>query len=135
MTTPGPTTQDILDERYGRGRSASRRWVVFVGIGGAIVAVGLFAWMTVANSMNAVSAETTGFEVTDEHAVSLRFQVSAPAGRSIACALEAQDEQHGVVGWRIVEYPASDMHVRAFHEAIPTTAAATTGLVNACWVT
>ena len=32
MTTPGPTTQDILDERYGRGRAASRRWLVGLGI-------------------------------------------------------------------------------------------------------
>lgn len=134
MTTPGPTTQDILDERYGRTRSASRRWAILAGVSVAVIAVGLFAWMTVANSMNAVSAETTGFEVVDGHTVSLRFQVSAPAGRSIACALEAQDEEHGVVGWRIVEYPGSEMHVRAFHEQIPTTAEATTGLVNACWV-
>ena len=36
--------------------------------------------MTVANSLNAVSAETTGFEVVDAHSVSLRFQVSAPGG-------------------------------------------------------
>jgi hypothetical protein len=135
MTTPGPTTQDMLDERYGRGRSASRRWAIFGGLAAAVVAVVLFAWMTVANSLNAVSAETTGFEVTSGHEVSLRFQVSAPAGRSIACALEAQDEQHGVVGWRVVEYPASDMPVRAFQESLPTAAEATTGLVNACWVT
>src|SRR5688572_21764560 len=135
MTTPGLTNQDMLDERYGRGRSASRRWVIFAGLAAAVIAVGLFAWMTVANSVNSVSAETTGFEVTSGHEVSLRFQVSAPAGRSIACALEAQDEQHGVVGWRVVEYPASDMHVRAFRESVPTTAEATTGLVNACWVT
>ena len=63
------------------------------------------------------------------------FQVSAPVGRSIACALEAQDEEHGVVAWRVVEYPGSDLHVRAFHETLPTTSGATTGLVNSCWVT
>ena len=135
MTTPGPTTQEMLDERYGRGRSSSRRWAIIVGLAAAVIAVGLFAWMTVANSLNAVSAETTGFEVTSAHEVALRFQVSVPAGRSMACALEAQDDQHGVVGWRVVEYPPSDMHVRAFRESIPTTAEATTGLVNACWVT
>jgi hypothetical protein len=135
MTTPGLTTEDMLDERYGRGRSASRRWAILAGSAVAVIAIALFAWMTVANSQNAVSAETTGFEVTSGHEVSLRFQVSAPAGRSIACALEAQDEQHGVVGWRVVEYPASEVHVRAFRESIPTTAEATTGLVNACWVT
>jgi len=91
--------------------------------------------MTFANSADAATAEMTGFEVVDQHSVSLRFQVSAPVGRSIACAIEAQDEEHGVVGWRVVEYPGSDLHIRAFHETLPTTAGATTGLVNSCWVT
>lgn len=135
MTTPGPTTQDMLDERYGRGRAASRRWLVGLGIAVALAAVGLLAWMTIEQSLDAVSAETTGFEVVDDHSVTIRFQVSAPVGRSIACAIEAQDEDHGVVGWKVVEYEGSEDHARAFREQIPTTAAATTGLVNSCWVT
>jgi hypothetical protein len=125
----------MLDERYGRGRSASRRWALIAFVAVAAVVVGLFAWMTYANSADAATGETTGFEVVDAHSVVIRFQVSAPVGRSIACAIEAQDEEHGVVGWRVVEYPGSDLHVRAFHETLPTTAAATTGLVNSCWVT
>ena len=135
MTTPGPTTQDMLDQRYGRSRPAYRRWAMIAVVGVAAAAVGLFAWMTFANSADAATAEMTGFEVVDQHSVSLRFQVSAPVGRSIACAIEAQDEEHGVVGWRVVEYPGSDLHIRAFHETLPTTAGATTGLVNSCWVT
>ena len=135
MTTPGPTTQDMLDQRYGRARAGSRRRGLIAFAVVAAVAVGLFAWMTFANSADAATAETTGFEVVDGHSVSLRFQVSAPIGRSIACAIEAQDEQHGIVGWRVVEYPGSDLHVRAFHETLPTIGAATTGLVNSCWVT
>src|SRR6478735_333991 len=132
MTTPGPTTQDMLDQRYGRSRAGSRRWALVAVAGVAAVAVALFAWMTFANSADAATAETTGFEVIDAHSVSLRFQVTAPIGRSIACAIEAQDEQHGIVGWRVVEYPGSDLHIRAFHETVPTTAGATTGLVNSC---
>jgi len=135
MTTPSPTTQDILDERYGRGRSASRRWTIVAGVVVGAVAVGLLGWMTIASTLDAVDAETTGFEVTGEHSVTLRFQISAPAGRTVACAIEAQDEEHGVVGWRVVEYPGSDTQARAFRESIPTTAEATTGLVNSCWVT
>ena len=98
--------------------------------------MGLFAWMTFANSADAATADTTGFEVVDEHSVIAPVpDLGAPIGRSIACAIEAQDEEHGVVGWRVVEYPGSDLHARAFHETMPTTAEATTGLVNSCWVT
>lgn len=136
MTTSGPTTQDMLDVRYGRGRrSPGRRAAIAIGLVVAIVAVGLFAWMTVANSAASVSADTSAFQIVDEHSVMLDFQISGPAGSSVACAIEAQDVQHGVVGWRIVEYPASHLHTRALHEVIPTTALATTGLVNSCWVT
>lgn len=129
------TTQDLLDERYGRRRSTrSRRaaWIVF----GAVVAVALagLTWLTWANAAGAVVADVTAFEVVDEHRVTLTFQVTAPAESAFACALEAQDVEHGVVGWRVVEYPASSSPVQAFTEAIPTLARATTGLVNSCWV-
>lgn len=129
------TTQDMLDERYGRRPSPARRWFVIAAIAVAVGTVAWFGWTTVQASLNAVDADTTSFEVLDEHSVILGFQITAPVGRSVACAIEAQDEDHGVVGWRIVEYPASELHARAFRETIPTTAEATTGFVNSCWVT
>ena len=55
-------------------------------------------------------------------------------GEAVTCALEAQDTEHGVVGWRVVEYPADPAHTRAFSETIPTIAEATTGFVSSCWI-
>lgn len=99
-----------------------------------VVVVGWFGWMTVANALESVDSDTTGFQVVDEHVVNLSFQVTAPVDREVACALEAQDEQHGIVGWKIVILPPSAEHTRAFTQTIPTVAEATTGLINACWV-
>jgi len=128
------TTQQMLDERYGRRRTGGRRWGVWIAIViGAIVA-GLFGWMTVASSADAVDADTTGFHLVDERTVEVSFQFTAPPGRDVVCAIEAQDEEHGTVGWKVVRYEASDAHGRAVRETIPTTAAATTGFVNTCWV-
>ncbi len=127
-------TQDMLDERYGRHRSRAERWGIGIGIGIAAIAVGFFAWMTVSSTLDDVAAETTGFTLDDTTAL-ISFQVTAPIGREVACALEAQDEEHGIVGWKIVVYEASDLHTRAFREPIPLVAPATTGLVNSCWVT
>jgi len=134
MTTP-TTTQDMLDERYGRTSTPRRRWTIGLIIAAGVVIAGLFAWMTIANALDDVSADTTGFTVDDARSVTLSFQMTAPVGRTVACVLEAQDEDHGVVGWKVVQLPASQTHARAFRETIPTTAEATTGLVNACWVT
>ncbi|MDN3494606.1 DUF4307 domain-containing protein [Planococcus sp. APC 4015] len=128
------TTQDALDIRYGRRRSAGSRWGIGIGIGIAVIVIGLFSWMTIASSIDSVDVDTTGFDIPDERTVVLNFQFTAPTGREVACAIEAQDEEHGVVGWKIVEYEASDLTARAFVETIPTTAQATTGFVNSCWV-
>ncbi len=127
------TTQQMLDERYGRG-SARRPWGLWLAIALGAVAAVLLAWMTVASSAEAVDADTTGFRLVDERSVEVSFQFTAPPGRSVACAIEAQDEDHGTVGWKVVEFEASETHGAAFRETIPTTAAAATGFVNSCWV-
>lgn len=129
------TTHAQLDDRYGRTRSPRRRlvgWSIVAVL--ALGAIGFLAWTTVSNSLNAVTATDTGFTVDDDRSVSATFQITAPVGQPVACAIEARDEEHGTVGWRVVQYPASEDHTRAFTEQIPTLSLATTGFVNACWV-
>lgn len=127
-------TQELLDDRYGRRRGPGRRvrWI----IGGILAAilVGYVAWTTVASAIDSVDVDTTGFQVNDARSVSVGFQITGRTGVPVACALEAQDTEHGVVGWRVVEYPASEDHTRAFRETFPTTAEATTGFVTSCWI-
>ena len=62
------------------------------------------------------------------------FQVTLRQGEPVTCIIEAQDTEHGIVGWRVVEYPADPAHTRRFSETVPTTAEATTGLVPSCWI-
>lgn len=122
-----------LDERYGRARKGIRwRWV----IGGviALAFVGYLGWSIVAQSMNAVDVDTTAYEIEDAHSMRVTFQVTLRQGAAVTCALEAQDTEHGVVGWRVVEYPADQAHTRSFTETIPTVAEATTGLATSCWI-
>lgn len=126
------TTAQELDARYGRTRRRKLPWVI--GIGLAALIVGAYGWMTVAQSMDSVDADDLGYEVVDAYTVEVRFQVSGAQGKAIACAVEALDEEFGVVGWKIVEIPAGDSHTQVFTERIPTVAEATTGLVNSCWV-
>ncbi|WP_292831786.1 DUF4307 domain-containing protein [Microbacterium sp.] len=132
MTTAA--TKELLDDRYGRRRGPGRRigWIVLGLVAAAVV--GSLAWTTVTSAIDTVDVNTTGFTVHDPHTVSIQFQITVRPGVPVACALEAQDTEHGVVGWRIVEYPASDEHSRAFDETVPTTAEATTGLAASCWI-
>lgn len=130
------TTQAELDDRYGRRPDPARRrllWGAVIAV--ALVGVGWLGWTTVANTVDAVSVDGLGFEVRDEHAVDVSFQVTAPRGRDVACAVQALDEEFGIVGWKIVQYPGHDGHAMSRTETVPTVAEATTGLVEACWVT
>lgn len=126
------TTATELDERYGRTRRRRLPWIIGGSI--ALLLLGALAWMTVAQSMSSVDADDLGFELVDEHAVDVRFQVTGVQGKDVVCVLEALDEEFGVVGWKVVELPASDRHSQTRSERIPTVAEATTGLVNTCWV-
>ncbi|GAA5150497.1 hypothetical protein GCM10025768_15530 [Microbacterium pseudoresistens] len=131
MTMP-VTTPAELDERYGRTGSKRVPWIVGGAL--AVAVVGVAGWMTVRSAMDDVDITGTGYRVIDEHSVTVDFQITAPRDRDVHCIVEAQDEEFGVVGWKVVEYPASADHARAFSETVPTVALATTGLVNSCWV-
>lgn len=126
------TTAQELDERYGRGRRRKAPWIVAGAI--VLLLVGAYGWMTYAQSANSVDADDLGYEVVDEHTVTLRFQVTTTHGKDIACAVEALDEEFGVVGWKIVEITGTDDHSQQIGTTIPTVAEATTGLVKSCWV-
>lgn len=132
------TTADVerkLAERYGRTASRARRrlgWVLVAIV--AIAAVALLSWSVVSQAMGTADVDTTGYEVVDEDTVSVRFQVVVAPGTPVACALEAQDEGHGIVGWKVVEYPGAESRTQVFEEDIPTIAEATNGLVHSCWI-
>lgn len=138
MTTATPldTSTELkaeLDDRYGRAPRGRRGGWIALGVA-AIVVVGYLGWTTVAQSADAVDVDTTGFQLVNAHSVTVQFQVTLRQGEPVTCAIEAQDTEHGVVGWRVVDYPADPAHSRSFSETIPTVAEATTGLVTSCWI-
>lgn len=134
MSTTSPHA-DLLADRYGRRSSARRtRGVVAIVAVVALLALGVTAWSTLSSSLRTADAVDLGFDTPTPHGVTLHFQVTARPDVPLACALEAQDTTHGVVGWRVVEYPADPAHTRRFAETIPTVAEATTAFVNACWI-
>lgn len=126
------TTAQQLDDRYGRTRRRRAPWIVLIAV--AALLVGAFGWSIVTTQMNAVDADDLGYDLVDEHSVTVRFQVTGVQGKDVACVVEALDEEFGVVGWKVVEIPAADTHSQAVSATVPTVSEATTGLVNSCWV-
>ncbi|HAM12734.1 MAG TPA: DUF4307 domain-containing protein, partial [Microbacterium sp.] len=58
------------------------------------------SWLTVSNSLDDVGFDETGYELVDARTVTVSFQATPPAGTSFACAVQALDEDFGIVGWR-----------------------------------
>lgn len=127
-----------LDARYGRTRPNRTRDRLLLIAGAVAVAVVLIAWVVWAGldgSEPSVEATDTGHVLmNDERAVEVSWTLSVPPGNETACIVEALDEDFTVVGWKVVEIPASDRHLREFTETVRVAQEANTGLISRCWL-
>jgi hypothetical protein len=130
-------TSGRLSSRYGRTRRSRRRnlWL-FGGVALAFVAVftAWVVWAGLDGARDGVDVQDTAHRIVDDRTVDVSFDLTAPTGVEVACAVQALNEQSAVVGWRIVEYPASTERFRSYTETVRTTELATTGLISSCWL-
>ncbi|KRC58697.1 hypothetical protein ASE14_19385 [Agromyces sp. Root81] len=136
MTAP---QNAALDARYGRTRTHRTRDRVLL-IGGAIAfAVVLVAWVVWAG----LDGQKPQIEVTDtghrlineDRAVEVSWNLSVPPGNDTACVVQALNEDFTVVGWKVIDVPASERHIRSLTETVRVAQEANTGLIYGCWLT
>ena len=129
---------DDLAARYGQTRANGRRnrFIALVTAGVfAVVLVGWVVWAGLDNSGAQLEAKDTGHTVIDEHSVSIDFLLTVPVGSTASCALQAQSAKFAIVGWKVVDIPASDKATRGITEQVRTTEQSVTGLIYRCWLT
>jgi hypothetical protein len=135
------TAQDTaaeLDRRYGRSRGNARRTRGIVIATAVAFVVTLVAWLVWGGLFSANSdfeVVDTGHTVVDETLVQVRYQLTVAPGTDMKCALQAQNSTFAIVGWNIVDVPASERRVRTLGAEIRTTELAVTGLIYRCWLT
>lgn len=129
------TGAELLENRYGRGRRRRfDRWIAW-GAVALLLAIGL--WVLLFGTWRAgasIGFRDIDYSVVDARSVRVDFEVTAPAGSDVLCALEAVSTSHAQVGWRVLELPVSDQRIRHFSETLVTTGRATTGYVKSCWI-
>jgi hypothetical protein len=130
---------DTLAARYGRTRTNRTRDRILL-IGGAvafgIVLIAWVVWAGLDGQKPSVEAIDTGHRLlNDERAVEVSWTLSVPPGNETACIVQAYDEDFTVVGWKVVEIPASDRHLRTFTDTVRVAREANTGLISRCWLT
>jgi hypothetical protein len=127
-----------LDARYGRTparRRAARWWAIAVGLAVAVTVVLWVGWVGLLGPAASVESDTTGFTILSPSEVEVEYAVSIAPGETAACAVEALNEKYAVIGWKIVELPASTERTRSLTETLLTSEAAVTGLIYRCWLT
>jgi len=131
------TTQQRLDERYGRTAGAERRTRRLMTIAGVIFAAVFTAWV-VWGGLSGTNAELEtrdlGYANITDTSIDVRWEISAAPGTDVSCAIQALNESFGIVGWRIFDLPPSTQRTRVFVETLRTAERPVTGLPYRCWL-
>ncbi|WP_165906158.1 DUF4307 domain-containing protein [Agromyces badenianii] len=130
---------DALDARYGRTRTHRTRDRLLLAGGAVAFAIVLVAWVVWAGldgQKPQVEATDTGHRlINEERLVEVSWNLSVPPGNDTACIVQALNEDFTVVGWKVVEVPASTRHIRSLTETVRVAQEANTGLIYSCWLT
>lgn len=136
-TLPDEQTTRTLEDRYGTGRKKRIDKRVGIGFASALIVGGIafLAFGGMPTSESAIEFRDIAHSIEDDDIhVSITFEVTAPVGSSVACAVEALNPSYAVVGYKLVELPPSDQLIRGVTEELVTTNRATTVTVDYCWV-
>ena len=124
--------------RYGRTPAKKRRdrlTYLVAGAAAAIIVVAWVLWAGLDQVGGTLDAEDKGSTIVNARTVSISYQVSMPVGQSASCALQVQNEAHGIVGWRIVLVPASTRYTTSYTDTVLSSEQGVTGLIYRCWLT
>lgn len=127
-----------LDERYGRTpahRARMRLFAIVAAAGVAVVVVAWVLWVGLFSPNASLEAKDVGFGELTDTSVEIRWQLTAPAGADVSCAVKAVSEKHAVIGWRVVEVEPSQETTRLVRATLRTSEQAVGGSVHRCWLT
>ncbi|PCN49511.1 hypothetical protein Csp2054_00690 [Curtobacterium sp. 'Ferrero'] len=136
-TVASATAAATLDDRYGRTPSRRRRSRA-LAIAAAVAIVVVFAvwvvWAGPGQTSHGLDSDDVGYKVLSDHTTVVRSQVSVDPGTRADCAVQVLDKSYTIVGWKVVDLPASDQRSRTISTEVRTTTRGVTGLIHDCWV-
>jgi hypothetical protein len=130
-------TPTRLDERYGRTPRATRTTTaigIITALGFTVVLGAWLWWGGVLETSSQLQYRDVAHTIVDETEVSVTYEITAAPGAEVACAVQALNGSYGIVGWRVVDIPASDRWTRVFDTTLRTSEPAVTGLLYECWL-
>ena len=132
-----PETADLA-ARYGRTPGSTKRTravVIASALAFAVVFVLWLVWGGLLGAPAQFQAEDTAHKVIDDATVDVTWQFTVEPGTSARCAVQALNSTFAIVGWKVVDVPASTVRTRDLTQRVLTTEPAVTGLIYRCWLT
>jgi hypothetical protein len=126
-----------LNARYGRTVNRRRRNLIFaIVFGGAILVVfGAWAiWVGLFQPTASIDFEDVGNSAVAANKISVSWQVSVDPQTETKCAIQALDQNFGIVGWKIVTLAPSALRSRTFTSVVQTAQPAVSGNIYQCWL-
>lgn len=138
MAAATTDTNAAMDARYGRTpQRRLRERIIFIVVGAMFIVVftAWVVWAAFDNGQGNIDALDTAHSIIDDANVSVVWQVSVKEGTAVSCALQAQNESHAIVGWKIIDIAPSTNFTNRYQEVVRTSQQAVTGLIYRCWLT
>lgn len=107
-------------------------------VAGAAIALTFSAWVVWAGVLTPEATmewRDISYSAVTDGSIEVRYELSVPPGASASCAVQALGADFGIVGWKVVDIPASTTQTRQFAESLRTTQRPVTGLISRCWLT
>lgn len=135
MSATQQNTTQLLQDRYGKTQMRLRdKRVAWAGASGLVIAGLIFLFFGGWNQTSTIDTRDISYDVVNDTTVQVKTQVTAPQDTPVNCAFEALSPSYAVVGYKVVELPASSQRTRIITVNMVTTTPATTGAVRDCWL-
>ncbi|MGA8987285.1 DUF4307 domain-containing protein [Aeromicrobium sp.] len=118
-----------LSSRYGT-RSRPRWFWPAVAAVGIILGISFAAWVGFQDKP--VTGRVWGYDVKDDHRVTITLDVIRPDPLAVRCTVYAQAADHSIVGEKTVDVPASDQKKTRVTIPVQTERRAVTGVLRTC---
>lgn len=118
-----------LGARYGTSNRPRWFWPLIAAVG-ITIGIAFAAWVGFQDKP--ITARVWGYDVVDDHKVTVNLDIVRPDPLDIECTVYAQAADHSIVGEKTVELPAIDDEEIRIEVDIETERRAVTGVLRTC---
>ncbi len=118
-----------LSARYGTRTRPQWFWPLITVVG-VLIGVAFAAWVGFQD--DPVKARVWGYQVRDDHQVTIALDVIRPDPLAVRCTVYAQGADHSIVGEKTVDVPAGDAERTRVSIDVQTERRAVTGVLRTC---